>query len=91
VKGWTLPICTGCGGILGYKLDGGCTCDPSHAKTGKNVEVIPADSPNVLSEEEALLLDRANREPEPSSPEELQAFTALLDRLTNWAEGSTDA
>lgn len=36
-----LPICTGCGGILGYKLDSGCTCEPSHAKIGESVPVLP--------------------------------------------------
>jgi hypothetical protein len=65
--------------------------DELRASLSPAVEAIPANSPNVLSEEEARLLDRANHEPEPSSPEELQAFTALLDRLTNWAEGSTNA
>lgn len=38
---WTLPICLGCGGIWGYKLEGGCTCDPTHAKIGKSIEVVP--------------------------------------------------
>jgi hypothetical protein len=37
---WKVPVCTGCGGILGLKgVEAGCSCDPSHAKTGKNIEV----------------------------------------------------
>jgi hypothetical protein len=56
VKGWKLPICTGCGGIFGGLGEPACSCDRSHAKTGKHVEVIPARSPQVLSVEEARLI-----------------------------------
>jgi len=49
VKSWELPICTGCGGVIGLRgLDAGCSCDVDFAKTGKSVEVVPADSPAVL-------------------------------------------
>jgi hypothetical protein len=40
-EGVELPICTGCGGILGYGLEGGCICNPTHAKTGKSVRYVP--------------------------------------------------
>ena len=56
VKSWTLPVCTGCGGILGFNGTGCCPCIPSWGKTGKLVTVIPADSRRVLSVEEARLL-----------------------------------
>lgn len=41
-KRWTIPICTGCGGIVGGPGEPACTCDRTHAKTGKHVEVVPA-------------------------------------------------
>lgn|GEM_PF-4162302 len=54
--------------------------------TQQVVEVVPADSPQVLSVEEARLLDRANREPAPRSAKEHRQFEALLDRLASFAE-----
>src|SRR5690242_9570253 len=39
---WGVPICAGCGGILGLRgLGCGCSCDPAHAKTGRTIEVMP--------------------------------------------------
>jgi hypothetical protein len=79
VKRWKLPICTVCGGIVGFRLDGGCTCAPARRKWGKKIEVIPADSPNVLSVEEARFLGGL------SGMSNKQA-TELEDRLARFAE-----
>ena len=51
------------------------------------VEVIPADAPNVLTPDEARLLDKANRTAAPETEEEMRTFEALLDRLLAYAIG----
>ena len=85
-KQWTIAICSGCGGIFAGIGLPACSCEGAHAKTGKKVTVIPADSPNVLSEEEARLLftDRMRL----SGGDALDR-DALLSRLKRFAEGST--
>jgi hypothetical protein len=87
IRRWTLPICTGCGGVIGLRgLDSGCSCDVDFAKTGKSVEVIPVDAPNVLSEEEARLVQRVWRE-DLTSAEETR-IASILDRLRAFSEGT---
>jgi hypothetical protein len=43
-KSWSVPICTGCGGIFGMApgLDAACTCDRTVTKTGKTIKLIEA-------------------------------------------------
>jgi hypothetical protein len=45
MKRYTIPICTGCGGILTGLGEPACTCDRAHTKTGKLVEVHALNSP----------------------------------------------
>jgi hypothetical protein len=57
-------------------------------KTGKAVEVIPADSPNVLSREECQAISELNAG--SSTPEQEQVALAALARLASYAKGETE-
>ena len=36
-----LPICTGCGGVIGWGTPDGCACPIAAGRTGKSIEVVP--------------------------------------------------
>jgi hypothetical protein len=88
VKRWTLKVCP----VHGPVERDHCRVVVERTKTHtrychgeQEVEVVPVDSPQVLSVEEARLLDRATtmgRE----TPEQGRQFEALLDRLSDFAE-----
>jgi len=79
-KRWTIYACPRCGKRTGDSLF--CRC--AHpAVCCKEVEVIPADSPNVLSKEEARYF--AGLDALPS-----KQVGDIEDRLFDWVEGSTD-
>lgn len=48
---WRLPICSRCGGVLAFPLDGGCTCEQSHAKTGATIAVMPISELEAIAKE----------------------------------------
>jgi hypothetical protein len=76
----------------GKRLGGSYFCRCAYPATRcQEVKVIPADSPNVLSEEEARLLASWLRE-RPCEGNETQPIQEELEaRFRNFAEGSTDA
>lgn len=83
-KRFTLLLCTGCGGIFGYRLDGGCTCEPSHAKTGKNLEFMEVSEHNADLEALAQELERRAELAE-------KIATAYLDQGVSEDEGQVVA
>jgi hypothetical protein len=88
MKRWSIAICTGCGGVFGGIGEPACSCDPAQTKTGKKVEVIPAEAPNVLSFEEIRLLREFaavdSLPAQPLSDAEREA-RLIADRLADFA------
>jgi hypothetical protein len=80
--------CKNCGGVLGA-IEGACAgfalCRKLRAE---EVEVIPAASPQVLSEAEAKLV--VERLGIGRTPEEMEAAKELWGRLNVWASKEGD-
>jgi hypothetical protein len=84
VKRWTIRICE-CGCVHDRPNAGCPECGSVIAKDA--LEVIPADSPNVLSKEEARLAVTAiNFLGHRKTPE----YRAVAQRLSDYAEESAD-
>jgi hypothetical protein len=77
--------CKNCGGVEGAS-EGRCAKLALCRKRGaEEVEVIPADSPQVLSPEEVrLVVDRLGI---GRTPEEMEGAKSLWKRLSEWAGG----
>lgn len=87
-KRWTIEVCPGCGA----QPNGPPTeCRYCEVDGGRltTVEVIPANSPNVLSREEARLLRRFHLNDGPLEDEEDydDGLRVLLLRISDYAEG----
>jgi hypothetical protein len=57
---WTIPVCSRCGGIFAAPFTpSGCSCDPTHTKIGKSIEVVPLSRLKVVRRERNMYEQRA--------------------------------
>jgi hypothetical protein len=80
---WTIRVCE-CGCVHDFP---DASCPQCESKISTPVEVISANSPAVLSKEEARLLASTSTQ----HPSRRAEIAALRQRLSDWAEGGNDA